>query len=168
MDPVKTLVLGGARSGKSLIAERLAAQCAGPVTYVATVRLGGDEELARRVAVHRERRSPEWSTIECGDDLPEVLASTSGTVLVDSLGPWLGALPGMRCDLDTLISALRARHEATVIVSEEVGLGVHPETSVGREFRDALGTLNQAVAHECDHVLLVVAGRVLSLPRSDP
>jgi adenosyl cobinamide kinase/adenosyl cobinamide phosphate guanylyltransferase len=165
---MKTLILGGARSGKSLAAERLAARSASPVTYVATVRLGGDEDLARRVDAHRERRPPAWSTIECGDDLATVLESTSGTVLVDSLGPWLAALPGMRFDLDALIVALRARHEDTIIVTEEVGLGVHPETSVGREFRDALGTLNQAVAQECDEVLLVVAGRVLSLPRSDP
>jgi adenosyl cobinamide kinase/adenosyl cobinamide phosphate guanylyltransferase len=164
---VKTLIVGGARSGKSLVAERLAMRSASPVTYVATVRLGNDEDLARRVAAHRERRLPEWSTIECGDDLPGVLTSTAGTVLVDSLGPWLAALSNMQCDLDALITALRARHEDTIIVSEEVGLGVHPETAVGREFRDALGSLNQAVAQECDNVLLVVAGRALSLPRSD-
>jgi adenosyl cobinamide kinase/adenosyl cobinamide phosphate guanylyltransferase len=164
---MKTLVLGGARSGKSLIAERLAAKSTSPVTYVATVRLGDDEDLARRVAAHRERRPPAWSTIECGENLPEVLSSTTGTVLVDSLGPWLAALPAMRCDLDALIEALRARHEDTIIVTEEVGLGVHPETAVGREFRDALGTLNQAIARECDQVLFVVAGRALSLPQDD-
>jgi adenosylcobinamide kinase / adenosylcobinamide-phosphate guanylyltransferase len=166
--PVKTLIVGGARSGKSLVAERLAEQSAGAVTYVATVRLGHDEDLARRVAAHRERRPPGWSTIECGDDLSGVLLSTAGTMLIDSLGPWLASLPGMRCDLDALVAALRARHEDTIIVSEEVGLGVHPESSIGREFRDALGTLNQVVAQECDRVLLVVAGRTLSLPRSDP
>lgn len=167
MDPVKTLVLGGDRSGKSLVAERLAKEGVPPVTYVATVRLGDDEDLARRVAGHRERRPSEWSTIECGDDLPQVLTSTTGTVLVDSLGPWLAALPEMRCDVETMIAALRAREDDTIIVSEEVGLGVHPETTLGREFRDALGTLNQAIAQECDHVLLVVAGRVLSLPRNE-
>ncbi len=164
---MRTLILGGARSGKSLVAERLATRIARDVTYVATVRLGQDEDLARRIAAHRERRPPAWSTIECGDDLPGVLLSTAGTVLIDSLGPWLASLPGMRCDLDALIAALRARSEDTIIVSEEVGLGVHPESSVGREFRDALGSLNQAIAQECDHVLLVVAGRTLSLPRSD-
>jgi adenosyl cobinamide kinase/adenosyl cobinamide phosphate guanylyltransferase len=164
---VKTLILGGARSGKSLIAERLASRGAGPVTYVATVRLGNDENLAQRVAAHRERRPPAWSTIECGDDLADILASTIGTVLVDSLGPWIAALPTMQCDLELLVGALRARGGDTIIVSEEVGLGVHPETAVGREFRDALGTLNQAIAQECDDVLFVVAGRALSLPRSD-
>jgi adenosyl cobinamide kinase/adenosyl cobinamide phosphate guanylyltransferase len=165
--PVKTLVLGGARSGKSLVAERLALQSAGAITYVATVRLADDDDLARRVAAHRARRPAEWTTIECDDDLPGVLASTTGTVLVDSLGPWLAALPGMRCDLASLIAAVRAREGDTIIVSEEVGLSVHPESPLGREFRDALGTLNQAVADECDRVLLVVAGRVLSLPRGD-
>jgi adenosyl cobinamide kinase/adenosyl cobinamide phosphate guanylyltransferase len=164
---VKTLVLGGARSGKSLVAEQLAERNAGPVTYVATVRLDGDEDLARRIAEHRQRRPPGWSTVDCGDDLASVLSSTVGTVLVDSLGPWLASLPDMRCDLDALVAALRARHDDTIVVSEEVGLAVHPETALGREFRDALGTLNQVVARECDDVLLVVAGRVLSLPRHD-
>lgn len=162
---MKTLVLGGARSGKSAVAEQLAQRSAGPVTYVATVRLNGDDDLERRIAVHRERRSPAWSTVECGDDLAGVLSSLSGTVLVDSLGPWLAALPNMRCDLDGLIAALRARRDDTIVVSEEVGLAVHPETAAGREFRDALGTLNQAVARECDDVVLVVAGRALLLPR---
>ena len=162
---MKTLILGGARSGKSHVAEQLAQRSTGPVTYVATVRLNGDENLERRVAEHRERRPPTWSTVECGDDLASILATVSGTVLVDSLGPWLAALPSMRCDLDALISALRARRDDTIIVSEEVGLAVHPETAMGREFRDNLGTLNQAIAHECDDVVLVVAGRALSLPR---
>jgi adenosylcobinamide kinase / adenosylcobinamide-phosphate guanylyltransferase len=164
---VKTLILGGARSGKSLVAEQLAQRRTGPVTYVATVRLNGDEDLERRIAAHRERRPPTWSTVECDNDLAKVLSSISGTVLVDSLGPWLAALPDMRCDLDALIAALRARRDDTFVVSEEVGLAVHPETTIGREFRDQLGSLNQAVARECDDVLLVVAGRALSLPRFD-
>ena len=88
-------------------------------------------------------------------------------MLVDSLGPWLASLPEMRPDPDALTAALLARHGDTIIVSEEVGLGVHPETPLGREFRDALGTLNQAIARVSDHVLLVVAGRVLSLPKDE-
>jgi adenosyl cobinamide kinase/adenosyl cobinamide phosphate guanylyltransferase len=168
VDPVKTLIVGGARSGKSLVAERLAAHSLRPVTYLATVRLGSDEDLSARVATHRARRPISWATIECEDNLPDILASTTGTVLVDSLGPWLAALPNMHCDLDELVAALRSRHDDTIIVSEEVGLGVHPESSVGREFRDALGALNQAIARECETVLLVVAGRTLVLPRSDP
>lgn len=164
---MNTLVLGGARSGKSLVAERLAERTGETVTYVATVRLGEDPDLSARVALHRERRPLEWTTIECGDDLADVLRTTIGTVLVDSLGPWLAELPDLRCDIDMLVDALRNRNGHSIIVSEEVGFGVHPQSSVGRRFRDALGTLNQAVARECDEVLLVVAGRVLSLPR-DP
>lgn len=164
---MKTLVIGGARSGKSLVAEQLARRSVGPVTYVATVRFSGDENLERRIAAHRERRPHEWSTVECDDDLAGVLSSLRGTVLIDSLGPWLAALPDMRCDLDGLIAALRARRDDTIVVSEEVGLAVHPETAMGRAFRDELGTLNQAIARECDDVLLVVAGRVVSLPRFD-
>jgi adenosyl cobinamide kinase/adenosyl cobinamide phosphate guanylyltransferase len=164
---VKTLIVGGARSGKSLVAERLAAKSLQPVTYVATVRLGNDDDLAERVAAHRARRPTSWSTIECDDNLADVLASTTGTVLVDSLGPWLASLPDLRCDLNGLLAAVRERDGDTIIVSEEVGLGVHPETALGRRFRDALGTLNQALAEECDDVLLVVAGRTLLLPRSN-
>ncbi len=164
---MKTLVLGGARSGKSLVAENIASRTATPVTYVATVRLDGDADLADRIATHRKRRPEEWSTIECGDDLAAVLSSTTGTVLVDSLGPWLAALPEMRADVDALVMAIYERKGDTVIVSEEVGFGVHPETPLGRAFRDALGTLNQAVAQVCDDVVLVVAGRVLPLPRGE-
>lgn len=164
---MNTLILGGARSGKSLVAERLAERSDRDVTYVATLRLGDDDDLAARIATHRARRPLEWTTIECGDDLASVLQTTSGTVLVDSLGPWLASLPEMRPDPDALTAALLARHGDTIIVSEEVGLGVHPETPLGREFRDALGTLNQAIARVSDHVLLVVAGRVLSLPKDE-
>lgn len=162
---MNTLVLGGARSGKSLVAEQLALRTGEPVTYVATVRLGQDPDLSARVALHRQRRPVEWSTVECGDDLAGVLRAATGTVLVDSLGPWLAALVEMRSDIDELVEALRDRSGHTIIVSEEVGFGVHPETSAGRRFRDELGTLNQAVARECDDVLFVVAGRVLTLPR---
>jgi adenosyl cobinamide kinase/adenosyl cobinamide phosphate guanylyltransferase len=165
---VKTLVLGGARSGKSLVAERLAARSGEPATYVATLRLSDDADLATRIELHRERRPLQWSTLECGDDLIGALSSTTGTVLVDSLGPWLAALPDMSCDLKGLVAALVARRDDTIIVSEEVGFGVHPETPLGREFRDALGALNQAVAGACDQVLLVVAGRVLPLPGDEP
>lgn len=162
---MKTLVLGGARSGKSLVAERLASRAATPVTYVATVRVGDDTDLAARVDEHRQRRPSEWATVECGDDLATLLGSTSGTVLVDSLGPWLADRTEWRHDADALCDAIVARHGDTIIVSDEVGLSVHPETRVGREFRDALGTLNQRVATVCDDVLFVVAGRVISLAK---
>lgn len=157
------LVLGGARSGKSAFAERLAAGLPEPVTYVATLEVGDDPELADRVATHRQRRPAGWSTVEPGAGLPDALAQLAGTALVDSLGPWLAGLAGMAADPEPLCSALARRAGDTVVVSEEVGLGVHPSSEAGRQFRDSLGTLNQAVAAVADRVVLVVAGRALTL-----
>jgi adenosyl cobinamide kinase/adenosyl cobinamide phosphate guanylyltransferase len=169
---VVTLVLGGARSGKSAVAERLAAAAGRPVTYVATLDLAagvadGDDDLARRVAAHRARRPPEWRTVEPAAwgaaGLPAFLRGVSGTVLVDALGPWVACAAGFAVDTAGLCAALRERAGDSVVVSEEVGLGVHPVTADGRRFRDALGEVNQAVAAVADRVLLVVAGRVLHL-----
>jgi adenosylcobinamide kinase / adenosylcobinamide-phosphate guanylyltransferase len=164
---VKTLILGGARSGKSLVAERLAARSVTPVTYLATMKVGNDLELAARVDEHLRRRPADWATVECDENLVAVLLATSGTVLIDSLGPWLAQL-SFRDDLvASLCDAVRERADDIVIVSDEVGLSVHPETEVGRNFRDDLGTLNQRLAEMCDDVLFVVAGRALRLPRAD-
>ena len=158
-----TLVLGGARSGKSEVAERIAVRLAGPITYLATLVPGGDPDLTARIEVHRARRPAGWRTVEAGADLPAVLRSVPGPVLVDALGPWVAASPGMIVDAGALCAALTGRAADTVVVSEEVGLGVHPATEDGRRFRDALGTLNQAVAAVADEVLFVVAGRILPL-----
>ena len=164
-----TLVLGGARSGKSTVAERLVtrrlAQSPVPpaMTYVATLAVGDDRDLADRVAQHRARRPPAWATVEAGADLPAVLRGVAGVVLVDSLGPWVGSAPDMAVDASSLCEALVARDGDTVVVSEEVGLSVHPSTQAGRRFQDALGVVNQAVAACAQEVLLVVAGRTLRL-----
>ena len=159
-----TLVLGGARSGKSEVAERIAARLPPPITYLATLQPGaGDPDLAARIAAHRARRPDGWLTVEAGAELPAVLSSVPGPVLIDGLGPWVAASPGMVVDAGALCAALTGRPADTVVVSEEVGLGVHPSTEEGRRFRDALGTLNQAVATVADEVLLVVAGRMLRL-----
>ena len=157
-----TLVLGGARSGKSAVAERVAARLPGPITYLATL-TPGDPDLAARIEAHRARRPAGWRTVEAGAELPAVLRSVPGPVLVDALGPWVAASPGMIVDAGALCAALTGRAADTVVVSEEVGLGVHPATESGRRFRDALGTLNQSVAAVADEVLLVVAGRTLRL-----
>ena len=159
-----TLVLGGTRSGKSAVAERLAGRGCLPVTYVATaVADPGDADLASRIAAHRARRPPAWATREAGGDLPAVLRATPGTVLVDALGTWVAAAPDLVVDTKALCVALVERAGDAVVVSDEVGLGVHPATEVGRRFRDVLGELNQAVAAVADEVLLVVAGRTLPL-----
>ena len=162
-----TLVLGGARSGKSTYAERLAARLPSPITYVATLQVGDDQDLSARVARHRRRRPAEWRTLEAGLDLPGVVRALAGSMLLDSLGPWVaahgedGAVDGA-----ALCRALTERSGDSVVVSEEVGLGVHPSTAAGRQFRDALGTLNQNVAEVADEVLLIVAGRALPLHRA--
>lgn len=179
-----TLILGGARSGKSALAEKLIAAAAtggaigtsdaagtsdtgraagGIVTYIATMQVGDDDSLAERVAAHRARRPSGWHTVEAGADLPAVLRDLSGPVLLDSLGSWLANHSDFRANTAGLCDALQARAGDTVIVSDEVGLGVVPSTAIGGQFRDALGALNQAVAAVADRVLLVVAGRVLPL-----
>ena len=152
-----TLVLGGARSGKSAFAERRAGP--GSVTYVAT---GDAADMPERVAAHRARRPATWTTVETLD-VVGVLNATTGTVLVDSLTTWVARAPGFEVDVDELCRALSSRAGDTVVVSDEVGLGVHPSTEVGRAFRDALGLVNQAVATVAAEVLLVVAGRALVL-----
>ena len=162
-----TLVLGGARSGKSAVAERLAAALPTPVTYVATAAVDpADADHVARVAAHQARRDPAWTTVDAvGADLPAALRSHSGTVLVDSLGTWLTGHADLVADAADLCAALQERAGDTVVVSEEVGLGVHPSSELGRHFRDALGAVNVAVAEVADRVLLVVAGRVLPLER---
>jgi adenosylcobinamide kinase / adenosylcobinamide-phosphate guanylyltransferase len=159
---MRVLLLGGARSGKSAIAEQIAGSLAGGVCYIATAEVT-DDALARRVQIHQERRPATWTTLECGLDLPEALATTTGTVLVDSLGTWLVRHDSFETPTTQLCDALVARVGDTIIVSEEVGLGVHPSSQVGGDFRDALGTLNQAVAHASTEAFLCVAGRALRL-----
>ncbi|MGI9022034.1 MAG: bifunctional adenosylcobinamide kinase/adenosylcobinamide-phosphate guanylyltransferase [Acidimicrobiales bacterium] len=158
------LVLGGARSGKSEMAEGMAADLAagGPVTVLATA-VVEDEDMAARVAIHRARRPAGWATVETGTGLAPALAEPEGVVLVDALGAWVAAAPELVVDAGGLCDALVSRVGHTVVVSEEVGLGVHPSSEAGRRFRDALGLLNQQVAAVAHQVLLVVAGRTLSL-----
>jgi len=163
-----SLVLGGARSGKSAVAERRATALAegGTVFFMATGNPDSDEDFTARVRAHQARRDGSWLTVEAGAGLTESLAGVEppdATVLIDSLGTWVSSQPGFAVDVDDFVALLRARTGPTVVVSEEVGLGVHPSTEPGRRFRDALGELNQAVAHVADEVVLVVAGRVLPL-----
>ncbi len=157
------LLLGGARSGKSLLAELAASRCPKPVVYVAPA-LVEDEDFSRRVRVHRERRPADWETAEPGAGLVDyVLGAPKATLLIDSLGSWVAATADFAVDAAGLSDALRRHDGDVVIVSEEVGLGVHPSSEVGGRFRDALGSLNSQVAAVADQVYLVVAGRTVEL-----
>ena len=159
-----TLVLGGARSGKSEFAELLVRAGGDDVVYLATAVVEDDEDFAERVAVHRDRRPPTWTTVECGADLVPALREHAGRpALVDSLGTWVTHWQHFEVSVEGLLDALRSHGADVVLVSEEVGLGVHPETEVGRRWRDAVGDLNQAVAAFVDRAVLVVAGRVIDL-----
>ena len=169
MDAVITLVLGGTSSGKSAVAERIAGSLGGSVTYVATATpVPGDADHAARIEAHRARRPASWGTLECtaAADLPGHLRRIAGPALVDSLGSWVALAPDFDVASQTtnLLAALAARDGPTVLVSEEVGLAVHPPSEAGRRFSEALGELNQRLAAAADRVLLVVAGRALVLP----
>ena len=156
-----TLVLGGARSGKSAVAERRAGD--GPTTYVATWLSDDDRDMAARVAAHQARRPATWTTVETSDLVGAVRAAERGTLVVDSLTTWVAGATGFAVDAAGLCLAMGSHHGNVIVVSDEVGLGVHPSSEDGRRFRDALGMVNQAVSAVADEALLVVAGRVLRL-----
>ncbi len=167
-----SLVLGGARSGKSAVAERRteSLSCGGPVFYLATAvpTAQSDPEWDARVEAHRKRRPKHWQTVECShvEDLSTTLHRLKGTVLIDSLGTWVASIEGFAVDVSSLCAELGRRESIsyhTVVVSEEVGLGVHPSSLSGRQFRDVLGTVNQKVAALATEVLFVLAGRVMAL-----
>ena len=146
------LVLGGARSGKSAYAEKLVRESGLVPVYLATA-APGDEEMAERIAQHRSRRGPTWRTVEVPDDLEGALAREAGegrAVLVDCLTLWLSNLMLAGADVEERAALLADRASRLlglgVFVSNEVGLGLVPETPLGRRFRDAQGRLNQAMA----------------------
>ena len=156
-----TLILGGAKSGKSAVAERRAGDA--PATYVATWLSDDDRDMAARVAAHQARRPATWTTVETSDLVGAVRAAEPGTLLVDSLTTWVAGATGFAVDAAGLCLAMGSHVGDVIVVSDEVGLGVHPSTEEGRRFRDALGLVNQAVSAVADEALLVVAGRVLRL-----
>lgn len=164
--PRLTLVLGGARSGKSLYAEGLVMRAPPPWTYVATAE-ALDEEMRARIAHHRKRRDANWRTLEAPLDLVGVVAQTSGPALIDCLTLWLSnvLLAGrdVQTESERLLAAMATAPGPLVTVSNEVGLGLVPETALGRAFRDAQGRLNQAVAAVADRVIFMAAGLPLNL-----
>jgi len=157
-----TLVLGGARSGKSRYAEDLIAALPAPWAYVATAQ-AGDAEMAKRIAAHRRRRGPQWRTLEAPRDLAAALQSCRALpVLVDCLTLWLSNLMLAGADIDgeiaQLETALAAMTAPVVLVANEVGSGIVPAHELGRRFRDLQGLLNQRMAARAERVVLMVAG----------
>jgi len=162
-----SLVLGGARSGKSRYAESLLAASPPPWAYVATAE-AGDHEMAVRIRAHRARRGRNWTTIEAPRDLPAALAAcASMPVLVDCLTLWLSNLMLAEADIEEetahLERALAAGAAPIVLVANEVGSGIVPEHPLGRRFRDQQGVLNQRLAARADRVVLMVAGLPLAV-----
>ena len=160
-----TFVLGGARSGKSRHAEAMVTAHEPPWTYVATAQ-AFDDEMRARIAAHRDGRVPGWRTVEAPLDLPAAL-DTPEPVLVDCLTLWLTNLVLGEHDVAAaaaaLLRALDRRTAPTVLVSNEVGLGIVPDNALSRRFRDEAGRLHQAVAARADRMVLVVAGLPLEI-----
>jgi adenosyl cobinamide kinase/adenosyl cobinamide phosphate guanylyltransferase len=161
-DTSVTLILGGARSGKSRHGEALIGVHPPPWTYIATAE-AWDDEMAARIALHRARRDARWRTVESPLGLPAALAeATAAPVLVDCLTLWLTNLMLGERDVaaatEALLAVLAARTAPTVLVANEVGLGIVPEHRLGRDFRDAAGVLHQRIAARADRVLFMVAG----------
>jgi adenosyl cobinamide kinase/adenosyl cobinamide phosphate guanylyltransferase len=165
--PKLTLVLGGARSGKSRHAEGLITALPPPWTYVATAE-AGDEEMAARIKSHRERRGAQWRTIDAPRELAKALSACGdGPVLVDCLTLWLSNLMLAEANVEEETAQLEETLAATkgplVLVANEVGSGIVPSYPLGRRFRDMQGILNQRMAARAERVILMVAGLPLAL-----
>ena len=180
---MRTLVLGGIRSGKSRWAEDAIAKSlpAGqPVRYLAPgPTVGADAAWADRVAQHRGRRPAHWSTVETDDIATQLRQTPETPTLVDDIGGWLtGTLDRndawddgpvaapVRETIEAMLAAVSAFGSTLVLVSPEVGLTVVPATASGRRFADELGSLNQRIAALCDRVVLVVAGQAVPIKPS--
>ncbi len=163
-------LLGGARSGKSRFAVELASADGSPVTIVVTADPAGDPDLTARVDRHRGDRPADWQVIEAPVELGAAVDRVDGPLIVDCLTIWTANLMASGLDPDEIVAAaddlagrLAARRSSTIVVSNEVGLGVHPTTPLGRDYRDVLGWVNQAIATQADRSLLFVAGRAVEL-----
>ena len=166
-----TLLIGGARSGKSALAVRLASSGSSPITLVATAE-ALDDEMAARIAFHRSERPSTWATVEEPLDLESALSSTTveGTVVIDCLTLWVANLLGAgRTDAEVLASAGKVavlageRPGKVVVVSNDVGSGIVPGDALSRRYRDLLGRVNSVFAEQAADAFLVVAGLVVPL-----
>ncbi len=161
--PPLTLVLGGARSGKSRHAECLIETLPAPWSYIATAQ-AYDDEMRARIAEHRARRSTDWHTVDAPVALPEAIRNVPAgqPILVDCLTLWLTNLLLAERDIaiatGELLAACREAARPVVLVSNEVGLGIVPDNALARRFRDEAGRLHQRLAAQADRVVFMVAG----------
>jgi adenosylcobinamide kinase/adenosylcobinamide-phosphate guanylyltransferase len=163
--PRLSLVLGGARSGKSAFAEKLIERVGGGI-YLATAE-ARDAEMTARISQHQARRGNLWRTVESPNDLVGPLQREGRPMLIDCLTLWLSNLLEHDADLDResrrLTDCLAATEGPVVLIANEVGLGIVPDNALARRFRDAAGRLNQRIAASADQVILVTAGLPLRL-----
>jgi adenosylcobinamide kinase / adenosylcobinamide-phosphate guanylyltransferase len=164
MDNNKTLILGGARSGKSSCAERLAMNHGQELVYIATAE-ARDDEMGQRIRNHIEQRGPKWQTIEEPINIADVILKTSrsqNVLLVDCLTLWLSNLLDQGLELEkeitALIAAIHASPGSIIFVTNEVGQGIVPMNALARTFRDEAGWLNQKIAAAVDNVYFITAG----------
>ena len=159
------LLIGGARSGKSALAVEIGQRHEGEVVLIATAE-PFDDDMRSRIARHRRDR-PGWPVIEQSRDLGKAIAAAPSDplLIVDCLTVWIAneLHHGGSIDADAVTAALAGRSGPSVVITNEVGLGVHPETELGRTYRDELGRVNQAIAAVASRTLLMVAGRALRL-----
>jgi adenosylcobinamide kinase/adenosylcobinamide-phosphate guanylyltransferase len=174
------LILGGARSGKSVYAERLARERGGEVLFVATA-TAGDEEMARRIAAHRTARPAGWRTLEAPAEVAARVAEAgdpAGTIVLDCLTLLVSNLllaheaageaavaHAVEAEIDALLAQIEAGVATWIVVSNEVGMGLVPPYPLGRVYRDLLGRVNARVAARADRAYLLVAGLPLDLKR---
>lgn len=167
----RILILGGARSGKSSFAEELAKKSDNPVTVIASAQ-AFDEDMRARITEHRRSRPGSWRTIEEPIQLASALARVpaSDTAVVDCITVWLGNMfhegrseSEVYVEVDRFIETMSQRRGTTIVVSNEVGLGIVPATELGRSYRDVLGRVNTRISNGVDRSMFLIAGRALEL-----
>jgi adenosylcobinamide kinase / adenosylcobinamide-phosphate guanylyltransferase len=170
-----TVILGGARAGKSSLAERLAAAQPAPVTVIATAQ-ASDDDMRARIARHQADRPVAWQTVEEPIDLASALGTipSDACVVVDCLTLWTSNLMAagreivdVESEADRVATLAAQRSGPTLVVSNEVGMGVHPETMLGMTYRDLLGRVNATWVRAADRAVVVIAGRALDLHSPD-
>jgi len=169
-----TLIIGGARSGKSALAIEIARKWGGPVTFIATAE-SRDEEMRARIAQHRDERDRAWTTLEEPIEMSEAISSTppGALILLDCLTLWVSNLfdRGMEREGEARAreasAALAGRQAPSLVITNEVGSGIVPDNPTARKYRDLLGSINAIFASDARDVLLVSDGRILSMKKPE-